>query len=335
MIINFIWIGNYFWQKGNIIVGGIILSLSIIMIIPGIIGFNNMNNHSQIPAKVTIQLSVGMLLMASYLIKNYQGFPFFVSFIGFAIYLFSIDIYRVLANYEIRQEDYKNIRRITQAFGILMMSVAWKLENQTQIMIIHDYSFWLYFWGLTSFWVSLTLEDSNTKVGKLIYGLINLGLIFMGNHIDRSIFLLYGLIGITNLKVQLFFSNTQIEERLFLNFLTICLAFWLQENQNYHFMVIDIPFWLQIFAVSAIWFDIANNVKNEVIELCFHASFIGLSFYLNRFIFLILGSIGLLITFFAISSKYFDDSLMFGGFLIFGGLGLMYSMSYIQDNFTF
>ena len=58
-----------------------------------------------------------------------------------------------------------------------------------------DYAFWLYVFGVMTFWGGLTSMDSDNELGKLVYFLINIGLVLGGVVIQRRVFTIFGAIG--------------------------------------------------------------------------------------------------------------------------------------------
>jgi hypothetical protein len=59
-----------------------------------------------------------------------------------------------------------------------------------------DFAFWLYLAGVSAFWGGLTSMNSNSEVGRFIYFLINLAMIFLGAAISRRVFTVFGAMGV-------------------------------------------------------------------------------------------------------------------------------------------
>ena len=80
------------------------------------------------------------------------------------------------------------------AFGAatILFALLVDLRNRSPL----DYPFWLYLFGLLSFWGGLTALGSSALAGKLVYLAINLALVFIGAVLARRTFTVFGAIGI-------------------------------------------------------------------------------------------------------------------------------------------
>ena len=80
------------------------------------------------------------------------------------------------------------------SFGAVMIMLAALVEMRSRSP--RDYAFWLYLFGLLAFWGGLTALDSGSLSGKLVYLLINVGLILAGALIGRRSFTVFGALGV-------------------------------------------------------------------------------------------------------------------------------------------
>lgn len=80
------------------------------------------------------------------------------------------------------------------AFGLVMVLIAFWVDLRSRWS--RDYSFWLYVFGLLTFWCALTSLGSGRLEGKLVYLAINLALVFIGAVLVRRVFTVFGAIGV-------------------------------------------------------------------------------------------------------------------------------------------
>ncbi|MFZ6816477.1 DUF2157 domain-containing protein [Undibacterium sp. Rencai35W] len=90
-------------------------------------------------------------------------------------------------NWHVRQQ-------ISLVFGLGMLVLALIVDVRSRRGI--DYAFWLYLFGLLTFWGALSSMGNGTLSGKLIYLAINTGLIFIGAILARRVFAVFGGIGL-------------------------------------------------------------------------------------------------------------------------------------------
>lgn len=61
---------------------------------------------------------------------------------------------------------------------------------------IEDFAFWSYLFGLIAFWGGMTAIDSDSETGRFVYFLVNIGLVALSLYLRRSVFLVFGSMGI-------------------------------------------------------------------------------------------------------------------------------------------
>jgi hypothetical protein len=61
---------------------------------------------------------------------------------------------------------------------------------------VQNFAFWCYLFGLFAFWGGMTSMDSDSELGRFLYMLINVGLIAVALWLRRSVFLIFGAIGV-------------------------------------------------------------------------------------------------------------------------------------------
>ncbi|MEJ7712972.1 MAG: hypothetical protein WKF84_24805 [Pyrinomonadaceae bacterium] len=59
-----------------------------------------------------------------------------------------------------------------------------------------DYAFWCYLFGMFAFWGGLTFMNSSSEIKRLVYAIINCGLIGLAVKLKRTTFLVFGALGV-------------------------------------------------------------------------------------------------------------------------------------------
>ena len=85
-------------------------------------------------------------------------------------------------------------KKISLVFGLLMLLLAFVVDLRSRYS--KDFAFWLYVFGLLTFWGALSAMGSGRLSGKLIYLMLNFGLVFTGAVLARRTFAVFGGIGI-------------------------------------------------------------------------------------------------------------------------------------------
>jgi len=128
--------------------------------------------------------------------------PFSVMPLAVTLWYMSMDVTEMLlGQYSLFSHEGKVISAL---FGIAMTLLAlWvDLRNRSG----KDYAFWLYIWGVITFWGALSSMDSGSELGKLVYCLINLLMIALGAALSRRVFAVFGGFGLAGYLGHLSYS---------------------------------------------------------------------------------------------------------------------------------
>lgn len=91
-------------------------------------------------------------------------------------------------------EGWELRKRITLVYGLVMLLMAFFVD--LRLRHSKDYAFWLYLFGLMTFWSALSSMGTGQLSGKLVYLAINFLLIFIGAILARRTFAVFGGIGV-------------------------------------------------------------------------------------------------------------------------------------------
>ncbi|MBF9233335.1 hypothetical protein [Microvirga alba] len=136
-------------------------------------------------------------IVAGLIALRFYPFPFIVAVIAVSLWFMSMDLTPwIIQGRELDWSDSWRARRIvSMAFGLVVLGVAWFVDLKRDQK--RDFAFWLHLSGLLAFWGGLTASDSSSEIGKAIYCLINVGLVFLSVFLMRRPYALFGAIGVS------------------------------------------------------------------------------------------------------------------------------------------
>jgi hypothetical protein len=138
-----------------------------------------------------VYMEVGAILAAAIALRFFP-FPFILLIAAIALWFMSMDIVRwfgadSLSDWELR-------RRVSLAFGLVMILAAWALDLLRGRR--GDFGFWLHLFGAMTFWSALAFSESSNGFGKAMFCLINIGFIALGLYLNRRIYAVLGTLGV-------------------------------------------------------------------------------------------------------------------------------------------
>lgn len=135
-------------------------------------------------------MELGTLAAGAALLWRYR-LPFMVMPIAVTLWYMGMD----LAPFLLGEADLSwELRKfISLWFGLLMVLLAFWVDLRSRHSL--DYAFWLYLFGVLTFWGGLTLMNSDSEWGKLGYFAINLAMIGVGALLARRVFAVFGGLG--------------------------------------------------------------------------------------------------------------------------------------------
>ena len=133
---------------------------------------------------------------ASLVALRFVPFGFLTAPLAFSFWFFSMDV----AEWAYGRESLTTMERcwISVVVGLLTLIVGYGLERtrKAEVPRTEDFAFWCYLFGMFAFWGGFTAMDSNSEAGRLLYALLNVGLILLAVKMRRAVFLVFGVIGV-------------------------------------------------------------------------------------------------------------------------------------------
>ena len=134
---------------------------------------------------------------AACLALRFVRFGFLTAPMAFSLWFLSMD-----AAAWIMGDDYLNWNArawISVVVGLVTLVVGYGLDktlHKPGEPRSQDFAFWCYLFGLLAFWGGLTAIDSDSELNRAFYTLLNIGLTGVALKLKRSVFLVFGAIGV-------------------------------------------------------------------------------------------------------------------------------------------
>ena len=136
-------------------------------------------------------------------------FPFLLMPMSFSLWFLSMDITPVLTFLGMEMYDLR--LKVSMAFGVGLMlagrGMEWVYGSEP------DFGYWLYLFGLISFWFAFTFSGSiPTGLTKSLYLLVNITLVLIGSYLDRVTFKLFGTVGAVLVSSTIFYTREDTQK---------------------------------------------------------------------------------------------------------------------------
>ena len=137
-----------------------------------------------------IMMEFGTLAAGVALAGRYR-FPFMLMPIAVTLWYMSMDLVPFLFG---DWRDWEIRKWVSLWFGVATLLLAFWVDVRSRAS--RDYAFWLYLFGVMTFWGGLSAMDSNSELGKFLYCMINVGMILTGALLGRRVFAVFGGLGV-------------------------------------------------------------------------------------------------------------------------------------------
>ena len=136
-----------------------------------------------------IFMELGTLLVGVILAYIYR-YPFMVMPIAVTLWYISMDLTAMISN----NPTVTLSALISMYFGLATILIAFWVDLRSRYSL--DYAFWLYIFGVITFWGGISLQSSDSEISKFVYLCINLIMIGLGVVLVRKVFVVFGALGV-------------------------------------------------------------------------------------------------------------------------------------------
>jgi hypothetical protein len=196
--------GQYLYFQQNLkIPGGLLFTLAVWMVPIAIYGGQRwtgfwIENSPENARNLWVWLQshwvlmdLGMIL-ASLIALRFVKFPFLTFPLALCLWHLSVDS---IPFFFTDDHDFRTQAMISLWFGLLCSMIAYWIDLRCR-RSEGDYAFWLYLFGVFTFWVSLPLTGEDTEWHRFLYFLINLGLMVLSLLLKRRLLMVFGGLGV-------------------------------------------------------------------------------------------------------------------------------------------
>ena len=142
-----------------------------------------------------IVMELATIAVAAVALK-FVKFSFLTAPMAFCFWFLSMDLAAlILRENSLASEPAKWVSVLV---GVSTIAIGYGLErflHQRHAARGEDFAFWCYLFGLMAFWGGLTVMDGS-ELRRLIYLLINIGLVGLAVRLRRTVFMVFGVLGI-------------------------------------------------------------------------------------------------------------------------------------------
>ena len=140
-----------------------------------------------------VVMEAGTLAAGAMALWRYR-LPFLVMPVAVTLWYVSMDLTPFLLGGDAK-DFFSDLRKLVSTwFGLAMALLALWVDIRSRRT--QDFAFWLYVFGVLTFWGGLTSMDSTNELGKFLYCCINLVMIALGAALSRRVFAVFGGIGV-------------------------------------------------------------------------------------------------------------------------------------------
>src|SRR3989442_2228582 len=128
---------------------------------------------------------------------KFVRFSFLTAPLAFSFWFLSMDLAAFL--FKENSLNSEAAKWVSVLVGLLVILIGFLLDrelHQRGAPKSEDFAFWCYLFGLMAFWGGLTAMDSGSELKRFVYLLINAGLVALSLKLRRTVFLVFGALGV-------------------------------------------------------------------------------------------------------------------------------------------
>jgi len=200
----FAYAGHYLWTTKNLRTpGGLLIAVAVSMAPLAVYGIEDtLGLWSKFGKPGTthdfyvwvrgswVFMEIATIAAAALALRFYR-FPFIVFLAAFALWFLSMDIVPWITGAKFG--NWETSRKVSIWFGLAILGIAVIVNSRQRT---GDFAFWLYLFGVLTFWGGISFASGGTALQKALYCGMNVGFLFLAVFLGRRVFAVFGTIGI-------------------------------------------------------------------------------------------------------------------------------------------
>jgi len=136
-----------------------------------------------------VYMELGTLAVGVVMVWKYP-YPFLMMPIAVTLWYMSMDFVAMMLG---SQVSFELRLLVSMYFGVLIVLLAFWVDIRSRNHA--DYAFWLYLFGIITFWGGMSLQYSDSELSKFVYFCVNILMIGVGVLLLRRVFVVFGALG--------------------------------------------------------------------------------------------------------------------------------------------
>jgi hypothetical protein len=188
--VAFAGLGNRLYFKQNLRVpGGLMFTVTVAMAPIIVFSIMNLAGTTDLGLAQNALILEVATVVAGVAALRFVRFPFLTMPVFTALWLMIFTLMDLMnVNWSFGSDRHLIVSMV---FGGILTLVSFLVDRRAK----EDYAFWGYFFGVLTFWISMTFLDKGGQAGLAVYFLVNVALMFASVILQRRIFLAAGALG--------------------------------------------------------------------------------------------------------------------------------------------
>ena len=200
-------LGRFLRARGYVVGGGLLVTVAVCLVplltytVEDMLGLwpaERPGEYGEFYPRVHASwIAMELATMAAALVAlRFVPFGFLTAPLAYSFWFFSMDVAELVFGQTLSRGQRCWTSVLVGALTVLVGYLLERTHRRPDVPRTEDFAFWCYLFGLLAFWCGLTFMESGSELGRLVYALVNVGLIALGVRLRRAVFIVFGVLGV-------------------------------------------------------------------------------------------------------------------------------------------